>query len=240
MITTTSAAVDKIRSSRQLIIVTTGFWTGCKARLCCFERTDAGWIGQMRPFDVVVGKEGIAWDRKLKGVAGKDPVKREGDGKSPAGVFPLLHAMGQAATPPNMVSFRYEQIRPDMHCVDDAGSAYYNRIVCDSELGPRAEERWNSSEQLGQLTEEYRWLIVVDYNRQDPKPGAGSCIFIHLWRSPDKGTAGCTAMAEKDLLALLRWLRNEKNPLLVQMPEAEYERTWKNWGLPSLEQLEAP
>jgi len=91
---------------------------------------------------------------------------------------------------------------------------------------------------LVEMVEEYRWLIVVDYNRQDPKPGAGSCIFLHIWRSAEKGTAGCTAMAEQDLLALLGWLRNEKNPLLVQLPRAEYERVWKAWGLPSLEQLE--
>ena len=81
---------------------------------------------------------------------------------------------------------------------------------------------------------------MVDYNRQAPKPGAGSCIFLHVWRSPEKGTAGCTAMAEQDLQAILGWLRNEKNPLLVQMPRAEYEKVWKPWGLPSMEQLEAP
>ena len=240
MITTTSSAVDKIRTSRQLIIVTTGSWTGVKARLCCFERSDAGWIGQIRPFDAVVGKQGLAWDRELEGIAGKGPVKREGDGKAPAGVFRLLHAMGHAAKPPDNVTFQYEQIRPDMHCVDDPGSAYYNRIVSERMLGRQAEERWKSSEQLSQMVEEYRWLIVVDYNRQNPEPGAGSCIFMHLWRSKEKGTAGCTAMAEQDLLTLLGWLRDEKKPLLVQLPEAEYERIGKIWGLPSVEQLVAP
>jgi D-alanyl-D-alanine dipeptidase len=240
MITTTSAVANKIRTAHQLIIVTTGSWTGVNARLCCFERSDAGWTRQMGPFDVVVGRQGLAWDGELQGIAGEGPVKREGDGKAPAGMFYLLHAMGHAAKPPDNVTFRYEQIQPDMHCVDDAGSAYYNRIVSESKLGPGAEERWKSSEQLSQMVEEYRWLIVVDYNRQDPKPGAGSCIFMHLWRSNEKGTAGCTAMAEQDLLVLLQWLRNEKNPLLVQLPGAEYERIWKIWGLPSLEQLEAP
>ena len=90
------------------------------------------------------------------------------------------------------------------------------------------------------MVEEYRWLIVVDYNKQDPKPNAGSCIFIHVWHSPNKGTAGCTAMAEQDLLVLLRWLRSEKNPLLVQLPRAEYEQVWQSWGIPSPYQLKAP
>jgi len=88
------------------------------------------------------------------------------------------------------------------------------------------------------MGEQYRWLIVVDYNRRDPRPGAGSCIFLHIWKSPDKGTAGCTAMPEEDLLTILRWLQNEKNPLLVQLPRAEYEKVWTNWGLPSPELLE--
>jgi len=240
MLNTTPAAVHKISTSRQLVIVTTASWTGVKARLCCFERSDAGWTRQMRPVNAVVGKKGLAWEEGLPGVPGEGPVKREGDGKAPAGVFPLLYAMGHAAKPPDNVTFRYEQIQPDLHCVDDAGSAYYNRIVHKGGLGTGAGEPWRSSEQLYQMGEQYRWLIVVDYNKQDPKPGAGSCIFIHLWRSPEEGTAGCTAMAEPDLLALLGWLREEKNPLLVQMPGAEYEQVGKIWGLPSLEQLEAP
>jgi len=234
----TPSAVDKISTSRQLIIVTTDSWTGVKARLRCFERSAAGWTRQMKPFDVVVGKEGLARDGELQDIAGEGPIKREGDGKAPAGMFPLLHAMGFAAKLPANVFFRYEQIQPDMHCIDDAGSAYYNRIVSKSMLGMATGKRGNSSERLVEMVEEYRWLIVVDYNRQDPKPGAGSCIFLHIWRSAEKGTAGCTAMAEQDLLALLGWLRNEKNPLLVQLPRAEYERVWKAWGLPSLEQLE--
>jgi zinc D-Ala-D-Ala dipeptidase len=238
MIATIPDTADNIKTSHQLVIVTTASWTGVKARLCCFERSDEGWTRQMRPVNAVVGKEGLAWEQK--GIAGEGPVKREGDGKAPAGVFPLLHAMGFAAKPPDNVTIRYEQIQPDLHCVDDAGSAYYNRIVSENVLGPCAEERWRSSEQLYQMEEQYRWLIVVDYNRQDPKPGAGSCIFMHLWSSPEKGTAGCTAMAEQDLLMLLRWLREEKHPLLIQMPRAEYEHFRKIPDLPSLEQLEAP
>jgi D-alanyl-D-alanine dipeptidase len=238
--TITTPSADKISASRQLIVVTADSWSGTSARLCCFERTDAGWTRPMRPCDVVVGNKGLAWDKKLEGTAGAGPVKREGDGKAPAGVFPLLHAMGHAAKPLDNIFFHYVQIQPDMHCVDDPGSAYYNRIVSRSMPGPDAEEPWKSSEQLSRMAEEYRWLIIVDYNKQDPEPGAGSCIFLHIWRSPEKGTAGCTAMAEEDLLALLGWLRNEKNPLLVQLPRAEYGKVWQTWNLPSPELIEGP
>lgn len=239
MTTSTPSAVGKIRTAHQLIIVTTDSWSGVKARLCCFERTDVGWMRLMLQCDAAVGNKGLAWDGELKGIVGAGPVKREGDGKAPAGVFHLLHAMGHAAKPLDNIFFPYVQIQPDMHCVDDPESAYYNRIVNKSMPGPQAEP-WKSSEQLSRMAEEYRWLIVVDYNRQDPKPGAGSCIFLHIWRSSEKGTAGCTAMAEEDLLTLLGWLRSEKNPLLVQLPRAEYGKVWKTWDLPSPEQLDVP
>jgi L,D-peptidoglycan transpeptidase YkuD (ErfK/YbiS/YcfS/YnhG family) len=228
---------DRISTSRQLVMVIADSWTGIPARLCCFERTTTGWTRQMRPFPVVVGNRGLAWDAEQEKLAAEGPRKCEGDGKAPAGAFRLLYAMGHAATPPDSVVFPYEQIHQDMHCVDDGASADYNRIVRAS---TPSEKRWQSSEHLSTMSREYRWLIVIDHNKQSPKPGAGSCIFLHIWRSPDKGTAGCTAMAERDLLALLGWLRSEKNPLLVQLPRAEYGKVWKSWGLPPPEQLYAP
>jgi L,D-peptidoglycan transpeptidase YkuD (ErfK/YbiS/YcfS/YnhG family) len=78
----------------------------------------------------------------------------------------------------------------------------------------------------------YKWLLVVGYNKKDPHPGSGSCIFIHIWRAPGKGTAGCTAMAEKDLVEILQWLKLEENPALVQLPLPVYKQYWKEWQLP--------
>lgn len=43
-------------------------------------------------------------------------------------------------------------------------------------------------------------------------PGAGSSIFIHLWRSIHSGTYGCIAMDELHLLKLLHWLEKDKHP----------------------------
>jgi D-alanyl-D-alanine dipeptidase len=62
--------------------------------------------------------------------------------------------------------------------------------------------------------------------------GRGSCIFLHIWAGPSKGTAGCTAMPQPRLETLLRWLDAKKRPLLVQLPEAVYARLRDAWRLP--------
>jgi D-alanyl-D-alanine dipeptidase len=77
----------------------------------------------------------------------------------------------------------------------------------------------------------YRWGIVVDHNTP-PVPGAGSCIFLHVWRGPESATNGCTAMAEHDLQSLITWLDPQANPVLVQLPVEELECLRTDWQLP--------
>ncbi len=72
---------------------------------------------------------------------------------------------------------------------------------------------------------EYKYGIVVEHNRE-AKPMGGSCIFIHIKRD-DSGTSGCTAMGEDKILDILRWLREESTPLLIQLPRVEMEKRFK-------------
>ncbi|MCK5800138.1 MAG: hypothetical protein KAI47_23270, partial [Deltaproteobacteria bacterium] len=80
----------------------------------------------------------------------------------------------------------------------------------------------------------YKYTIFVAHNVPSPKPGAGSCIFLHLWSSPQGSTAGCTAMAEVAMLRLLAWLDPTKSPLLAQLTRAEYTRVKSAWELPEV------
>jgi D-alanyl-D-alanine dipeptidase len=79
--------------------------------------------------------------------------------------------------------------------------------------------------------EVYRWGVVVGHN-WNQIPGAGSCIFLHIWERPGEPTSGCTAMPADELLKVIRWLDQTKRPLLVQLPEPEYRRVRELWGLP--------
>jgi L,D-peptidoglycan transpeptidase YkuD (ErfK/YbiS/YcfS/YnhG family) len=45
-------------------------------------------------------------------------------------------------------------------------------------------------------------------------PGKGSSIFMHIWRSAEKGTAGCVALAKPNLIQTMRWLNKDKKPMI--------------------------
>ena len=107
-------------------------------------------------------------------------------------------------------------------------SRHYNLVV---DRGGVPGVDWKSSEHM-RAVEGYRWGVVVAHNAPTPVAGRGSCIFLHIWAGPDKGTAGCTAMAQPNLEELLRWLDAKKRPALVQLTEGEYARLRDAWQLP--------
>lgn len=218
-----------LAEARQLVMVTTRGWDDLHGRLCRFARAGGAWQPAGECFPVVVGRKGLAWADEVAG----GPRKREGDGRGPAGAFRLLEALGYAPEAPAGSRFPYRAIADDLHCVDDPAAPLYNQLVRASEL-PQADGPlpWRSSERMRRDDDQYRWLLVVDHNRAPPRPGAGSCIFVHVWRSPDKGTAGCTAMPEPRLLELLAWLDPAASPALLQLPLAEHRARAAAWGLP--------
>ena len=123
----------------------------------------------------------------------------------------------------------YTTLTPTVECVDDVGSRRYNLIVDRSAV---PEPDWKSSERMRSV-EGYRWGVFVEHNSNPAVAGRGSCIFLHVWAGPEKGTAGCTAMTQPNLEELLRWLDSKKRPLLVQLPEAESARLRAAWRLPA-------
>jgi L,D-peptidoglycan transpeptidase YkuD (ErfK/YbiS/YcfS/YnhG family) len=226
-------AEASLAKAQQLIVVTTDGWDSAVGRLCRFERQGEAWQGAGECFSVVVGKKGLAWPAGSATV--EAPTKREGDNKAPAGVFRLAQAMGYAAAPPVGTTFPYRAIVDDLHCVDDSGSSYYNRIVRATDVEHTSSLPWKSSELMRRKDNLYKWLLVVDYNREAPIPAGGSCIFLHVWRGAGKGTAGCTAMPEAKIIELITWLRPASRPALVQIPVAVYKEKAQSLGLPSLQ-----
>lgn len=228
-----SAKSASLDDARQVILVTTHDWNAVPGKLKLFERSDmhSPWkqIGGETP--VVVGRNGIGWGRGLyetNGLVG--PFKHEGDGKSPAGIFRLGSAFGFAPTAQvKFIKLPYLQVQTPVECVDDGASAHYNSIV------DRSTEKkidWNSSEKMHDITVEYRLGIVVEHNTDPRVPGGGSCIFMHVWQNSTKATSGCTAMAFDKMENLLHWIDPMKKPLLVQLPEEEYQQLKAKWELP--------
>lgn len=218
--------------SRQLVLVTTSDWDAVPGTLRRFERKRAGgvWTQVGTAVPVAVGRSGLGWgDGLVDTSAAAGPQKREGDGKAPAGLFALGPAFGFAPERAAWLRFSYLPLTPSVECVDDTASRRYNLIVDRSTVGA---VDWNSSERMRSV-DGYRWGLVVKHNAQPPVAGQGSCIFLHIWAGPGKGTAGCTALEETNLTELLRWLDPKRSPLLVQLTEAEYARLRAAWRLPA-------
>lgn len=209
----TTAATDPesqlLATSRQHLVVVVDGPGSTTGRLHRYLNVDGDWRGVGDGIPVVVGRSGVG-------------PKQEGDGRSPQGVFPLGFAFGYEEASPVPTDLTYRHLPPEAVCVDDSESRRYNRIVFE----PGSDPDWNSAEamrrDLAHGDDLYALGVTVEYN-PNATPGAGSCIFLHIWRGPESPTAGCTAMAEGDLRTVLGWLQPRHEPILVQGSRAYLE-----------------
>ena len=147
--------------------------------------------------DLQVGKWGARFGgRRLPCAIGRGGIttdKREGDGASPAGIWRLVGGMYRAD---RGVICGLRAVGHNDRWSDDPRDPAYNRHV-------RGPDYPFSHETLRRADRLYDIVLFSDWNWPDSRPGAGSAIFVHLWRSPRYPTAGCIAFARKDLTWIL-------------------------------------
>jgi L,D-peptidoglycan transpeptidase YkuD (ErfK/YbiS/YcfS/YnhG family) len=127
------------------------------------------------------------------GRAGVRADKREGDGASPLGTFPLLCAFyrpDRLAPPATGLPLR--ALRPSDGWIDDPADARYNTLVA-LPYPAHHETLWREDGL-------YDLVVVIGYNTDPPLPGRGSAIFLHVAAADFAPTAGCIAVA-RDVLA---------------------------------------
>jgi L,D-peptidoglycan transpeptidase YkuD (ErfK/YbiS/YcfS/YnhG family) len=211
---------------RTLLVGVADGWTARTATLRLWRRDIGGaWTADGPAWPASLGHAGLAWGVGAAPPGRTGPTKREGDGKAPAGLFDLTAAYGYLAT--GRGGLPYQAVDEHWRCVDDEGSKHYNDIVDERAVG----KDWSSAEDMRRGDDLYRWVVVVDYNGADT-PGAGSCVFLHLWRKAGKVTAGCTAMAAPAMERLLDRLALADRPAYLLLPAAEYDALAAGWGLP--------
>ncbi|MEM7462487.1 MAG: L,D-transpeptidase family protein [Pseudomonadota bacterium] len=146
------------------------------------------------------------------GTNGISVVKREGDGKTPAGRFDLrkiylrpekIRPYGQAA-----MKSRSRLINSKMGWCDDPANANYNREV-KLPVGVRHEK-------LSREDDLYDVLIVIDWNLRPRIRGAGSAIFLHVAKPGFEPTEGCVAVSKEAMSRLLR--RIDRNTAILIRP----------------------
>lgn len=215
----------------QLLVVRSPSWYAASGTLELYSRGgDGSWIGVGTEIPVSLGRNGMGWGRGLHQRQKSGPLKREGDGRSPAGVFSLQSAFGVSEAMPNDAhDFPYLHALASTYCVEDARSAHYNQVIDASEVRRTSWEKWSELRRSDGL---FDWGIIVKQNAPDTVRGAGSCVFLHVWRGQGFPTSGCTAMPHDKIESVLRWLAPDAKPLLVQLPKPVYDGLRSAWALP--------
>jgi len=130
-------------------------------------------------------------------------AKREGDRKTPVGVFPLRYGLFRdlpALRTLGDLQFPFVPYTEEMIWEEDGPD--YNRLVL-----AEGAERQNDRLARPRDHDLFDVIIPIGYNDSVPEAGRGSALFIHAARPDMSGTAGCVAVRRDDLLELARRLR---------------------------------
>ena len=225
-----------LKNTDKLIVVLSEHWDSAAAKIYLLKKVEGKWELDGNPIDGVIGKKGIGWGIGLHNGLGWEErfpylSKKEGDKRSPAGLFSLGNVFGYDSILPVKCVKPYTQLQGYMHAVDDTSSIHYNKMVDTNDFSPSFREHYNSYEDLRFMGEVYQWLFVIEHNQENIR-GEGSNIYFHIRWSDGTGTGGCTAVKEEDILNIITWLSN--STLILQLPQNVYYGVYDELRLPKL------
>ena len=221
----------------QAIIGIADGWNSSQVTLSVVEKNSKGeWVRVLGPYQGRLGRNGLIWGLGLHSNARGASIKKEGDGRSPAGVFAIGGLWVTHKTPvKHHSSIPYIKVGPnDLWITNTNDARYYNRHV---RLDHPAKTEWELKEQMRQTDYPHSIKMLICHNTPERKGGVqvgrGSSIFFHIWRNEGKSpTAGCTSMEEKNLRTIIARLNPQRHPVYILLPRAEYAALRKSWRLP--------
>lgn len=185
-------------TTTQLITVSAPRLRTTAATLRTWRRVGGCWSPVAGPYTARVGWNGLRVNR------------REGDGTTPIGTFPILPRMYGNESNPG-VRFAYARLRCGDWWVEDPRSPVYNtfqRIGCG--VAPPFKV---TTPDMSRSRRAYAYLAVIGFNTSPVVPGRGSGIFLHV--EVHKSTNGCVSLPRAQLLRVLRWLDPRAAPRVV-------------------------
>jgi len=215
----------------QLVVGIAPDWNSMQGKVWLCERKGDAWQVAQGPFDVLFGKNGLAWGRGEKGQEEQGRHKMEKDKRAPAGLFKIGTVYTYDPALPKGADYSFHQVTAADAWIDNPALPNYNQHVVVDLKNPPA---WYEKEKMRLNDPAYHWLVEIRANADAPVAGAGSAIFFHIRRGETKPTAGCTTMERANLVRLVTWLRKSGNPHYVLLPRAEYAAKEKAWDLPPL------
>jgi len=188
---------EQIGKSQQIILVHKKNRQSCEYLVYLLQKHKDQWKLFSEPMEASVGRNGIA------------PLgeKREGDGRTPAGIFLIKRTFGYNAAINAKIPYR--QVLDDDLWVDDPNAPDYNKWV------KRTETSAASFEKMKRADYQYKYGIIIEYNTDPVIKGHGSAIFLHVWKEKNSPTAGCVAVSEKNMIKILSWLDPDANPIIL-------------------------
>ena len=154
---------------------------------------------------IIKNKESLIFDgfhfRCSIGKKGFTKIKKEGDKKTPVGIFNIenLYFRNDRNKKP-YTKLKCIKIKKNMGWCDDPKNKKYNKLVYI--------KKNIKCEKLFRKDNKYDFFIPISYNTKKIIPGKGSAIFIHLTKNY-KSTAGCIAIKKNDFLILLKLLEKK-------------------------------
>ena len=139
--------------------------------------------------------------------------RQQGTGTTPLGTFGVTESFGLAARPAG-TRLPFHRVRAGDYWVQDNRSGYYNQLRNRARGGFRWWlDGYNGSERLRDYTGQYRWSVVIDFNRPDPVRHRGSGIFLHV--NGSGATAGCVSVPRSFMGRAMRWLKPRLHPVVA-------------------------
>lgn len=182
------------------------------ARLCLYEKETGTehvrktGVSQVREDigrkeNAVSDAEGSKWVLvfETEAIIGKNGLgkTKEGDGKTPVGVFVFVEAFGILENPGTKMS--YTKVDETHYWVDDSTSGYYNQLVSTDVI----KKDWISAEHVIDFGESYHYVLATSYN-MERIPGKGSAVFLHCTSQESEVTAGCIAVPEQYMKKIMK------------------------------------
>lgn len=218
----------------QLVVGTAKSWDSTYVSVTLYEKKGNSWMALTQAVTGRLGKNGLAWGRGIHPYASKPYLKREGDGRAPAGVFQIGQAFGSHKSIKKKRNLAYTQVTTRDLWVEDSTSPYYNRHL---RIDHEPKTTWEKKAQMRQNDYPHSLKLYIGHNsataQKKAKPNAGSAIFFHIWRNTGKSaTAGCTTIPEPQLRQIISKIDPKKMPLYILLPQAELTKLRAEWKLP--------
>jgi L,D-peptidoglycan transpeptidase YkuD (ErfK/YbiS/YcfS/YnhG family) len=229
--TTLAHAFELPKSSSQCIVGIVDDWNSSHVTLSFYDKRNGNWQQIKDKWQGRIGAKGLAWGRGLHPISPGTILKKEGDSRSPIGVFDLGGVWGTDRSVKRHPNTHYHQVSSRDLWVEDSESKFYNQFLT---LPHEPSTPWEKSAQMKQNDHAHSLKLFISHNAPpNAIPHGGSAIFFHIWRNDgNSASSGCTTMSEDRLRWLINAIDPGRRPLYILLPRSEYAKLKPFWKLP--------